>query len=61
MASFFSNILSIFTGGTSQAGTEKSAVSTVSAEPQVHAGCTIYATPQRGAISSGSWAGSRRM
>ena len=47
MASFFSNILSIFTGGASQAGAEKSASSTVSAEPQVHAGCTTYATPQR--------------
>ena len=47
MASFFSNILSIFTGGASQAGTEKSGGSTVNVEPQVHAGCTIYATPQR--------------
>ena len=47
MASFFSNILSIFTGGTSQAGTEKSAGPAVSAEPQMHGGCTIHATPQR--------------
>lgn len=47
MASFFSNIISIFTGGASQAGTEKSAGSTVSAEPQTHADCTIHATPQR--------------
>lgn len=47
MASFFSNIISIFTGGASQAGAEKSAGPAVSAEPQVHGGCTIHATPQR--------------
>lgn len=47
MASFFSNIISIFTGGASQTGTEKSAGPAVSAEPQMHGGCTIHATPQR--------------
>jgi len=47
MASFLSNIISIFTGGAAQPGAEKSGGSTVSAEPQVHAGCTIHATPQR--------------
>ncbi|MFT4003022.1 MAG: HlyU family transcriptional regulator [Rhizobium sp.] len=47
MASLFSNIISIFTGGASQPDTEKSGGPTVSAEPQSHAGCTIYATPQR--------------
>ncbi|MGG6893665.1 HlyU family transcriptional regulator [Rhizobium sp. BR 315] len=47
MASFFSNIISIFTGGAAQPGTEKSTAPAVSAEPQLHAGCTIYATPQR--------------
>lgn len=47
MASFFSNIISIFTGGASQSGAEKSVGSTVSAEPQMHGDCTIHATPQR--------------
>ncbi|MDE1992973.1 MAG: transcriptional activator HlyU [Rhizobiaceae bacterium] len=48
MASILSNILSIFTGGgASTTSAEKSSGSSVTAEPQEHGGCTIYATPQR--------------
>jgi hypothetical protein len=49
MASILSNILSIFTGGgaSTTSAQKSSGVPTVAAEPQEHAGCTIYATPQR--------------
>ncbi|TCL67212.1 HlyU family transcriptional regulator [Rhizobium sp. BK251] len=43
MASILSSLLSLFSGG----GASSEKAEPAGAEPQVHAGCTIYATPQR--------------
>jgi hypothetical protein len=43
MASIFSSILSIFSGGAKQPGASAS----VASDPQPYADCTIYAAPQK--------------
>jgi hypothetical protein len=45
MASIFSSILSMFSGGAKQPGSAASA--SVAADPQTYADCTIYAAPQK--------------
>lgn len=47
MASFLSNILSLFSGAPKSGAVKAGSASKLTAEPQVHGECTIFAEPMR--------------
>ncbi|NKN36650.1 transcriptional activator HlyU [Agrobacterium sp. a22-2] len=47
MASFLSNILSLFSGAPKSGAAKSGSAAKLAAEPQVHGDCTIFAEPMR--------------